>query len=70
MEYAVSCLFWNGETNNWVDNNFLTLSLGSGWDIATPKLTGLTQPDGPPAVANGFVPTLNALPVSHFRQLY
>lgn len=43
-------------TNIVADNNFLTLSLSESWNIASPKLKGLPQPNGPPAVANGFVP--------------
>lgn len=38
-----------------IDNNFLTLSLSNDWGIGSPPLKGLPRPDGPPAVANGFV---------------
>jgi hypothetical protein len=37
------------------DNNFLTLDLTKTWDIANPALTGLPQPSGPPAVADGYL---------------
>lgn len=35
------------------DNDFLTLDLTKSWQIASPSLTGLPQPSGPPAVALG-----------------
>lgn len=35
------------------DNNLLSLDLTKTWNRATPSLTGLTQPSGPPAVALG-----------------
>jgi hypothetical protein len=38
-----------------VDNNFLTLDLTKTWEIASPVLTGLSQPSGPPAVAEGYL---------------
>lgn len=50
--------------NTVADNNFLTLSLSESWNIASPKLKGLPQPNGPPAVANGFVPRNPAIPNS------
>ncbi|KAH8149398.1 uncharacterized protein LAJ45_06477 [Morchella importuna] len=40
--------------NTW-NNNFLTLDLGKDWSIAAPYFQGLPQPDGPPAVANGYL---------------
>jgi hypothetical protein len=43
----------NGRANIWLDNNFLTLDLTKTWDIASPALSGLPQPSGPPAVAMG-----------------
>lgn len=38
-----------------LDNNFLTLDLTKSWDTASPKLSALPQPSGPPAVANGYL---------------
>ncbi|TVY27341.1 Kelch repeat-containing protein [Lachnellula hyalina] len=35
------------------DNNFLSLDLTKSWQVASPALTGLPQPSGPPAVALG-----------------
>lgn len=35
------------------DNNFLSLDLTKSWKVASPALTGLPQPSGPPAVALG-----------------
>lgn len=40
--------------NTW-NNNFLTLDLTKDWDTTSPALTGLEIPDGPPAVANGYL---------------
>lgn len=37
------------------DNDFLTLDLTQSWDTSSPLLTGLTQPDGPPAVSLGYL---------------
>lgn len=34
-------------------NNFLTLDLTKSWQIASPALTGLPQPSGPPALSLG-----------------
>ncbi|TVY48258.1 Kelch repeat-containing protein [Lachnellula occidentalis] len=39
-------------TNTW-NNNFLSLDLTKSWKAASPALTGLPQPSGPPAVALG-----------------
>jgi hypothetical protein len=36
-----------------LDNNFLSLDLTKSWTKASPALTGLPQPSGPPAVALG-----------------
>lgn len=36
-----------------VGNDFLTLDLTQSWQIASPSLTGLPQPSGPPAVSLG-----------------
>lgn len=40
--------------NTW-NNDFLTLDLSSSWDTASPSLTGMPQPSGPPAVALGYL---------------
>lgn len=40
------------ESNTW-NNDFLTLDLTKTWQIASPSLSGLPQPSGPPAVALG-----------------
>jgi hypothetical protein len=37
------------------DNNFLTLDISQSWDTQSPPLKGLPQPNGPPAVANGYL---------------
>lgn len=42
----------NQEYDTW-NNDFLTLDLTKTWQIASPSLTGLPQPSGPPAVALG-----------------
>jgi hypothetical protein len=41
------------QTQNLWNNDFLTLDLTKTWQIASPSLTGLPQPSGPPAVALG-----------------
>lgn len=43
------------QTSNEWNNNFLTLDLTHTWQISNPSLTGLPQPSGPPAVANGYL---------------
>ncbi|KUJ20293.1 uncharacterized protein LY89DRAFT_579414 [Mollisia scopiformis] len=43
----------SGQTENTWNNDFLTLDLTKSWQIASPSLTGLPQPSGPPAVAMG-----------------
>ncbi|KAK6213689.1 kelch domain-containing protein [Colletotrichum tabaci] len=40
--------------NTW-NNDFLTLDLTQSWDTKSPALKGMKRPDGPPAVANGFL---------------
>ncbi|KZL65307.1 kelch domain-containing protein [Colletotrichum tofieldiae] len=40
--------------NTW-NNDFLTLDLTKSWDTKSPSLKGMTIPNGPPAVANGFL---------------
>ncbi len=37
------------------NNNFLTLDLTTSWAKTSPALKGLSKPDGPPAVANGYL---------------
>lgn len=44
-----------GQNSNTWNNDFLSLPLTENWDISTPKLTGLPQPSGPPAVSNGYL---------------
>lgn len=43
------------QTENLWNNDFLTLDLTKTWQIASPSLTGLPQPSGPPAVALGYL---------------
>lgn len=45
----------SGQTQNTWNNNFLTLDLTETWPIGGPSLNGLPQPDGPPAVALGYL---------------
>ncbi|GKT40389.1 Kelch repeat-containing protein [Colletotrichum spaethianum] len=40
--------------NTW-NNDFLTLDLTKSWDATSPSLKDMTIPNGPPAVANGFL---------------
>jgi len=42
-----------GQKQNTWNNDFLTLDLTKTWQIASPSLTGLPQPSGPPAVSLG-----------------
>lgn len=44
----------NQKSNTWT-NDFISLSLTESWEISTPKLTGLRQPSGPPAISNGYL---------------
>lgn len=44
-----------GQSQNTWSNDFFSVALAEGWDISAPKLTGLSQPSGPPAVANGYL---------------
>lgn len=37
------------------DNDFISISLTKTWQISSPSMTGLPQPSGPPAVANGYL---------------
>ncbi|TAQ87907.1 hypothetical protein B7494_g3772 [Chlorociboria aeruginascens] len=43
----------SGQTENFWNNNFMTLDVTKTWQISTPALSGLPQPSGPPAVAEG-----------------
>ncbi|KAH8663007.1 hypothetical protein BGZ60DRAFT_380019 [Tricladium varicosporioides] len=43
----------SGQSTNTWNNNLLTLDLTKTWQIASPSISGLTQPLGPPAVALG-----------------
>jgi hypothetical protein len=43
------------QTQNTWNNDFLTLDLTKTWQIGGPPLEGLPQPDGPPAVALGYL---------------
>ncbi|KAJ8061175.1 hypothetical protein OCU04_010248 [Sclerotinia nivalis] len=43
----------SGQTTDTWNNNFLKLDLTKTWQIASPVLSGLPQPSGPPAVAMG-----------------
>lgn len=44
-----------GQTENTWNNYFYSLDLTKSWSISQPSLTGLTIPDGPPAVALGYL---------------
>ncbi|KAG0649978.1 Kelch repeat-containing [Hyphodiscus hymeniophilus] len=44
-----------GQDDNTWNNDFMTLDLTKTWDIASPVLSGLPQPSGPPAVAEGYL---------------
>ncbi|CAN8101703.1 unnamed protein product [Discula destructiva] len=43
------------QVNKTWNNDFLTLDLTTSWEIASPSLTGMPQPSGPPAVALGYL---------------
>ena len=45
----------SGQDQDTWNNDFVALPLTEGWDISAPKLAGLPQPIGPPAVANGYL---------------
>lgn len=53
--YGGRAISSSGQTDNTWNNNFLSLPLNEGWDISAPKVTGLPQPSGPPAVSNGYL---------------
>ncbi|CAM1507116.1 Fc.00g067570.m01.CDS01 [Cosmosporella sp. VM-42] len=42
------------QSDTW-NNNFLKIDLTKDWDIDSPPIKGLPQPDGPPAVALGYL---------------
>ncbi|KAL8640793.1 MAG: hypothetical protein Q9228_002332 [Teloschistes exilis] len=44
-----------GEHDGTWTNDFFTVDLTKSWDISAPVVSGLPQPSGPPAVANGFL---------------
>lgn len=44
-----------GQKENTWSNDFLTVDLSKDWEISAPSVTGLPQPSGPPAVANGYL---------------
>ncbi|KAI4122731.1 MAG: hypothetical protein LQ338_005645 [Usnochroma carphineum] len=44
-----------GQKNDTWTNDFLTIDLTKTWDISAPVVSGLPQPSGPPAVANGYL---------------
>lgn len=53
--YGGHAISSSGQSDKTWNNNFLSLPLNEGWDISAPKLTGLPQPSGPPAVSNGYL---------------
>ena len=42
------------ESNTWT-NGFITIDVLKSWQIDSPAVKGLSKPDGPPAVANGYL---------------
>ncbi|KAF2834811.1 hypothetical protein M501DRAFT_989388 [Patellaria atrata CBS 101060] len=44
----------NQDTDTWT-NDFITYDLTTDWEISGPAVSGLPQPSGPPAVANGYL---------------
>ena len=53
--YGGQAMIEAGQNSNTWNNDFLTLDLTKTWQIATPSLTGLSQPSGPPPVALGYL---------------
>ncbi|KAK5137155.1 hypothetical protein LTR08_000660 [Meristemomyces frigidus] len=53
--YGGNAMTEAGQTSGTWNNDFLTLDLTKTWQIATPSLTGLSQPSGPPPVALGYL---------------
>lgn len=45
----------SGQKDNTWTNDFFTVDLSKSWDISAPSISGLPQPSGPPAVANGYL---------------
>ncbi|KAI0489711.1 hypothetical protein F4859DRAFT_501430 [Xylaria cf. heliscus] len=43
------------QTESTWNNDFITLDLTRSWDINSPALNGMPQPDGPPAVSLGYL---------------
>ncbi|KAL8947983.1 MAG: hypothetical protein Q9222_005791 [Ikaeria aurantiellina] len=44
-----------GQPSGTWTNDFFTVDLSKSWDISAPVVSGLPQPSGPPAVANGYL---------------
>ncbi|KAI4171871.1 MAG: hypothetical protein LQ343_003948 [Gyalolechia ehrenbergii] len=44
-----------GQNESTWTNDFFTVDLTKSWDISGPSISGLPQPSGPPAVANGYL---------------
>lgn len=44
-----------GQKENTWTNDFFTVDLTKSWEISGPSISGLPQPSGPPAVANGYL---------------
>jgi len=55
MEWVIEGHSENKTLLMYTDNDFLTIDLTKSWQISTPSMTGLAQPSGPPAVANGYL---------------
>lgn len=45
----------SGQKSGTWTNDFLSVDLSKPWDISAPSVSGLSQPSGPPAVANGYL---------------
>ena len=45
----------SGQTSDTWNNDFVTIDLTKTWQISSPAMSGLSQPDGPPPVANGYL---------------
>lgn len=43
------------QVNNTWNNDLVSLDLRKSWQIGTPSFSGLPQPSGPPAIANGYL---------------
>ena len=53
--HGVSRYPFGSEPADNIDNDLLTLDLTNSWQISSPSLKGLPQPNGPPAVSLGFL---------------